>query len=202
MGGCGCDIPPDGQARKRRRIVERCDARAQGKGVMKCEMTVFHGPPKISYPSRSRKVEREVRRIIGAVRERGDEAVREFALRFDGLKRRKFEVSLERVDALAARVQRRLAGAMRSAHRAIVAFARDQKKVLGTIRREFDGHTATLEFVPVERVLCYIPGGRAPLPSTALMTIAPAKVAGVREIIATTPKLTPEIAFATRLAGA
>jgi len=169
---------------------------------MRYEMSIVHGPPEIENPTRSPKIERRVRRIIDAVRARGDDAVREFASELDGFTSDRFEASPGRVDALAAKVDSNVAKAMRTAHGRIVRFARAQKKMFEEIACEFEGHAASLAFVPVERVLCYVPGGRAPLPSTALMTVAPARVAGVREIAATTPRLTPEIAFAVKLAGA
>ena len=54
---------------------------------------------------------------------------------------------------------------------------------------------------PLERVGCYIPGGRYPLVSTVLMTVLPAKIAGVKEIVVCTPKASPEILFACELCG-
>jgi histidinol dehydrogenase len=67
---------------------------------------------------------------------------------------------------------------------------------------EFDEYTAGMRFVPVSRAACYVPGGRYPLPSTALMTTIPAKVAGVRDISILGPALTDEVIYAGTVGGA
>jgi histidinol dehydrogenase len=66
----------------------------------------------------------------------------------------------------------------------------------------FDGYSAGMRFAPVERAACYVPGGRYPLPSTALMTTITALVAGVREIYVMGPALTDEVIYAGTIGGA
>lgn len=79
------------------------------------------------------------------------------------------------------------------------------KKQLDCIKNlEFEKNNSILghKIIPLNRVLCYVPGGNYPLPSSALMTVVPAKEAGVKEIYLTSPKIKPETIVAAHIAGA
>ena len=79
------------------------------------------------------------------------------------------------------------------------------KKQLDSIKNlEFEKNNSILghKIIPLNRVLCYVPGGNYPLPSSALMTVVPAKEAGVKEIYLTSPKIKPETIVAAHIAGA
>ena len=79
------------------------------------------------------------------------------------------------------------------------------KKQLDSIKNlEFEKNNSILghKIIPLNRVLCYVPGGNYPLPSSALMTVGPAKEAGVKEIYLTSPKIKPETIVAAHIAGA
>ena len=128
--------------------------------------------------------EQVVRQIINDVHSRGDAALRDYTLKFDGVKLSKLEVSKKQIEAAYDEVDSKLASAMKLAARRIRTYHTAQKKSL--VR---DGSRAGLgwQMRPLNRVGIYTPGGTAPLPSSLLMTVIPAKVAGVKEIILATP---------------
>ena len=128
--------------------------------------------------------EADVRKWIDDVRRRGDAAVLDYTLKFDGVKLTRLEVSKEQIKDAYGEVDARLLAAMKLAARRIRSFHTAQKKSL--VR---DGSRAGLgwQMRPLNRVGIYTPGGTAPLPSSLLMSVIPAKVAGVNEIILATP---------------
>lgn len=126
-----------------------------------------------------------VSEIIAAVRARGAEAVRELTVRLDGV-----EVAEPRVaDAAIAAALERTAPGLRAAFE----LARDQIVAWHEAQHEREAHHERLGVevielvVPVERAGCYVPGGLAPLASSVLMTVLPARVAGVPEVILCSP---------------
>ena len=128
--------------------------------------------------------EEVVRQIIAEVQHRGDAAVLEFIERFDGVKLTSLEVSKEAVQEAYRRVDEEVVGALEQAAVRIRDFYAQQKDVL--LR---GGGKAGLGWVmrPLARVGIEVPGFSAALPSSVLMTAVPARVAGVGEIILTTP---------------
>jgi histidinol dehydrogenase len=132
----------------------------------------------------SGKEERVVRQIINDVRDRGDAALFDYTERFDGVKLASLEVSRREMDAAFRKIDAGLLAALKLAAERIAGFHTQQKTAL--LR---DNARASLGWLvrPLERVGIYVPGGTAPLPSTLLMTVVPARVAGVREIILMTP---------------
>jgi histidinol dehydrogenase len=126
-----------------------------------------------------------VAEILAAVRERGDDAVRELTERFDG-------VRLDDLLVPRAELHRALDGldpavrtALQAAAEGIEDFHRDQVEADRTYRR--GGVVVEGLHRPVDRAGCYVPGGRARYPSTVLMTAVPARVAGVPEIVLCVP---------------
>ena len=147
------------------------------------------------------RIEAEVRAILADVRARGDRAVRDYTERFD---RRSpdpatgsYELGADRWDAAAAAVAPPVAKALERAAERIAAFHRPQR-VEGY---QLDGGALALRVVPLARVGIYAPGGTARYPSSVLMAAVPARLAGVGEIILTTPGASPETLCAARLAG-
>ena len=143
--------------------------------------------------------ERRVQRIVDDVRTGGDRALARSAKRFDRLSG-PIEVSAREMRAGAARVDPavRRAIAQAASHIATVAFHQ--------IPKHFDvevapGVTVEQRVEPLARVGCYVPGGRFPLPSSLLMTAVPARVAGVREVIAVCPRPEPAVMAAALEAG-
>ncbi|HEU5057337.1 MAG TPA: histidinol dehydrogenase [Kofleriaceae bacterium] len=152
-------------------------------------------------PSGDDQVEAEVRAIVAEVRARGDRAVREYTERFDHRApdpaTGSYERSAARRDAEAARVDPEVARALERAAERIAAFHRPQKAE----GYQIDGGALALRVVPLDRVGIYAPGGTARYPSSVLMAAVPARIAGVGEIVLTTPGASPETLLAARLAG-
>jgi len=128
--------------------------------------------------------EEAVRRILNEVRGRGDHALLDFSKKIDGMGLAQLEVTKGEIAESYKKVDKGLVSALRLAAERVQAFHLTQKEKLG-----LDFVKDGLGFIvsPLERVGVYIPGGRAYYPSTVLMTVIPAKVAGVNEVVITTP---------------
>jgi histidinol dehydrogenase len=146
-------------------------------------------------------VENTVTAIVTDVRKRGDAALRKYAAKFDGLKPgAALLVSREEMKAAWEATSPELQAAMRAAQTNIRAFA--EKQMPGEWRLAVgDGVKAGQIVRPLESVGCYVPGGRYPLPSTLLMTVTPAQVAGVERIAVCSPKPARETLAAAWIAG-
>jgi histidinol dehydrogenase/sulfopropanediol 3-dehydrogenase len=153
----------------------------------------FSGISYVKTPARSAisdnaPVEQTVSEVLAAVRERGDEAVREYAKKFDNSDLEVFEVSdAERKEALDALDPQSRADTQFAIDN-VRAFAEAQLATILPLEVEpLAGVHMGHRVIPMERVGCYVPGGRYPLLSAPVMTIVPAKVAGVDEVIACLP---------------
>src|SRR6185437_7084288 len=147
------------------------------------------------------KVEPVVRRILADVRKGGDAALRKYAAKFDGLtKRQALLVSREEMQAAWEETAPELQAAMMVARGNILAFAEAQRPKEWTIAPA-DGVKTGQIVRPLGSVGCYVPGGRYPLPSTLLMTVTPAQVAGVERIVVCSPKQARETMAAAWIAG-
>jgi histidinol dehydrogenase len=146
------------------------------------------------------KVDATVRTILADVRQGGDEAVREYAGRFDELGEQPLLVSREEMRAAWDETSEGLKAAMRLAQANIRAFAEKQLPKAWSFR-PVDGMEVGQIVRPLGSVGCYVPGGRYPLPSTLLMTATPAQVAGVERIVVCSPKPAKETMAAAWLAG-
>src|SRR6202789_3858579 len=129
------------------------------------------------------RVEPVVSRILADVRKRGDRALLKYGAEFDGLtKQQRLQVSSEEMKEAWEATAPKLQAAMMVARGNILAFAEAQMRGEGTISPA--GGVKTGQIVrPLGNVGCYVPGGRYPLPSTLLMTVTPAQVAGVERIV-------------------
>jgi histidinol dehydrogenase len=141
------------------------------------------------------EAEQTVQPILDAVRERGDEAVIEFASKFDGFSGHDFTVS-----TADAQVSDEFLGALETAAGNIREYA-TQQLPKGNWVTYPDGRRLGHIIRPLDSMGAYIPAGRYPLPSTLLMTVIPAQVAGVRTICATSPHPSPEILATARFLG-
>ena len=147
------------------------------------------------------KVDGVVREILDAVRSRGDEALREYAARFDGLVADvPLLVSQKEMAAAWDATSEELKAAMRLAQANIRAFAEKQLPRAWSFR-PIEGMEVGQVVRAISAVGCYVPGGRYPLPSTLLMTVTPAQVAGVERIVVCSPKPARETMAAAWLAG-
>jgi histidinol dehydrogenase len=147
------------------------------------------------------KVDAVVKEILAAVQDRGDAAVCEFATRFDGLADDR-PLLVSRAEMLAAweSTSEELKAAMRFAQANIRAFAEKQLPRAWSFRPT-EGMEVGQIVRPLGSVGCYVPGGRYPLPSTLLMTVTPAQVAGVERIVVCSPKPARETMAAAYLSG-
>ncbi|MDE3103764.1 MAG: histidinol dehydrogenase [Acidobacteriota bacterium] len=147
------------------------------------------------------KVEPVVRRILADVRKRGDRGVRRYAEKFDGLtSQQPLRVTRDEMEAAWHATAPALQAAMLVARGNILAFAEAQLPKEWTIAPA-DGVKTGQIVRPLGSVGCYVPGGRYPLPSTLLMTVTPAQVAGVERIVVCSPKPAKETLAAAWLAG-
>jgi histidinol dehydrogenase len=147
------------------------------------------------------KVAKTVAAMVTNVRSRGDAALRRYAAKLDGLaKGADLLVSRAEMKAAWEATAPELRAAMRAAQANIRAFAEAQKPKEWSITPAA-GVTTGQMVRPLESVGCYVPGGRYPLPSTLLMTVTPAQVAGVERIAVCSPKPARETLAAAWLAG-
>ena len=142
---------------------------------------------------------RYVSTIVAGVRARGDRALLSYARKFDDL-REPLEVSKDEIEEGAARVPPKVRAALAVAARNIRKVARRQRPTEWTVTTAA-GVSVQQRVTPLDRVGCYVPGGRYPLPSSLLMSAVPAKAAGVREVIVACPRPAPVVMAAARLAG-
>jgi histidinol dehydrogenase len=147
------------------------------------------------------KVEPVVRRILADVRKGGDQAVVKYGAEFDGLaKGQALLVSREEMRAAWEATAPELQAAMMVARGNILAFAEAQLPKEWTFAPAEGVKTGQIVRA-LGSVGCYVPGGRYPLPSTLLMTVTPAQVAGVERIVVCSPKPAKETMAAAWLAG-
>jgi histidinol dehydrogenase len=147
------------------------------------------------------KVEGAVSSILADVRERGNAAVLEYATRFDQLQEgASLLVSREEMKAAWEQTPPKLRQAMEVARENIRRFAEAQKPA-EWMSSPMDGLKTGQIVRPIASVGCYVPGGRYPLPSTLLMTVTPARVAGVPRIVVCSPNPAKETLAAGWLAG-
>lgn len=135
-----------------------------------------------------RDVSETVREILGDVRDRGNEAIREFTRQFDDVERENLQVGAEEIETAAEELSNAEREAIDNTIANVREFHETQFEHIGGFETEFQpGITMGQRVLPVERVGIYIPGGRHPLVATPAMTIVPATVAGVDEVIACAP---------------
>ena len=143
--------------------------------------------------------DRRVKAIVDGVRYKGDAALLRYALKFDEATP-PLEVPRSEMLADAARVPRDVRRAIERAARHIAKVA--SKQVPRAFRVTVQpGVSVEQRVEPLARVGCYVPGGRFPLPSSLLMTAVPARIAGVREVIAVCPRPEPVVMAAALEAG-
>ncbi|WP_432707082.1 histidinol dehydrogenase [Gottfriedia acidiceleris] len=151
------------------------------------------------------EITKSVEKILLNVKENGDEAVRQYSLIYDEVKLKSFEVSEDEFNEALEQTDENLINALIEAKKNIETYHEKQLQD-GYKINEKNSYVQQL-INPIERVGVYIPGGKAAYPSTVLMNVIPAKIAGVNEIVIVTPpnkegKIKPSILVAAKLAGA
>ena len=153
------------------------------------------------------KVRRTVEDILGAIEARGDAAVREYSVRFDGWSPDEFRLSRAAIDACYRRVSARERADVEFAQTQIRNFARLQKEALRDVEHEtMPGVILGHKNIPVNSIGSYVPGGKYPMVASAHMSVVTAKVAGVKRIATCAPPYEggphPAIVVAQDLGGA
>jgi histidinol dehydrogenase len=153
-------------------------------------------------------IEQQTQSIVDAVRDRGDDAVAELTERFNGPKLTPDQFAVTQAECLAASVQAdaALRDAVAETRKNVEAFAKRSLRKDWSMRNSHGANVGE-KFDPLGRVGIYIPGGMAPLVSTALMTVPLARAAGCREIVVCTPcdrqgRINAALLYAARTAGA
>lgn len=152
-----------------------------------------------------RKVTSAVTDILNNVKQNGDDAVREYTLKFDGHMPSKFEKSREEIDSSPDKCDRDFILALYKAADNIRDFHARQKQQ-SWLEPKQNGVILGQRIRGLKRVGVYVPGGTAAYPSSVLMNVIPAKIAGVKEIVMVTPPqkdgtANPDILAAARIAG-
>ena len=142
--------------------------------------------------ARFAEAETVVRPILDDVRKRGDRALVEYARRFDGFAGRRVRVSEADLDAARQGLAPAFRAALKTAAANIRAYAQHQMP-RGWTRTLGSGLRVGQLVRPLDTVAAYIPAGRYPLPSTLLMTVIPAQVAGVSNICVASPRRVAEV---------
>ena len=150
-------------------------------------------------------VEGIVAEIIENVRNNGDKALYEYCEKFDKAKLKALQVTQAEIDEAFASVEPKFLEILRKAADNIRAFHQRQVRNSFVIN-DTDGVVIGQKIIPVDRAGLYVPGGTAAYPSTVLMDSIPAKIAGCREVVITTPpnregKVNPVILAAAKIAG-
>ncbi len=166
------------------------------------EITVFHNLLKKRATGTTPEIENSVRKILSGVKKKGDSAVRDYTRRFD-----KHSLPLRINPAEIKRYARTVGGRMTKALEISAAriwkFHEKQKEHTWALKKE--GELLGQIIKPLERVGVYVPGGTASYPSTVLMDVIPAQVAGVKEIALCVPtprgEINPYVMAAINLVG-
>lgn len=148
-------------------------------------------------------VEETVRAIVEDVKNRGDQALRDYSAKFDKVELDKLEVGQDLIDRAFEEVDKDVLAALENAKTNIESYHKQQLET-GFEDQPSEGVIRGQLIRPIERVGVYVPGGTAAYPSSVLMNVIPAKIAGVKEIIMITPPqehFVPAILVAAKLAG-
>jgi sulfopropanediol 3-dehydrogenase len=152
-------------------------------------------------------VRRTVEHILDDVARRGDDAVRELSVKFDGWDREDYRLSDAEIEACVARLRPRDLEDVRFAQAQVRNFAEHQRAALRDVEVEtLPGVVLGHRNIPVQSAGCYVPGGKYPLLASAHMSVVTAKVAGVPRVVTCAPPYSgapaPAIVAAQHLAGA
>jgi histidinol dehydrogenase len=156
-----------------------------------------------SSSEREDTVQKTVRKILHDVRKQGDRALRRYTEKFDSIHLSRLSVDKKEINASAGKVEKTVLKSLEASAGRIRIFHERQKEK--SWHFSWDGITVGQSIRPVKRAGVYVPGGKAAYPSTVLMNVIPAQVAGVEEIALCVPTpggdLNPYVACAIKLLG-
>ena len=172
-----------------------------------CELEEEEGSALLSRGLDVQSVMPTVVEIVNEVQEKGDEALREQTERFDGVRIGKLRVSDDEIEKAKGQVPENLTKALEIAVENVACFHHQELDRDLWMTETSPGVMAGQKIVPLDSVGAYVPGGRATYPSSAIMTIVPAKVAGVERVVVCTPpgkdgKVNPLTLVAAEMSGA
>jgi len=175
-------------------------------------MRTVNNPDRKEWPSLCQRpsielefLDSSVKNILNRVKTAGDDALREFALRFDNVRIDALEVTKEEIEKASASIPNDLKQAIDTAASNITTFHESQRREFQKVET-MAGVTCWRRAVAIDKAGIYIPGGTAPLFSTVLMLAIPARIAGCREIILCSPpdssgNIAPAIIYTAAKAG-
>lgn len=167
------------------------------------ERDVFFSALQTRASGMNRTIEEKVRTILDDVRRHGDKALYAYTKQFDSLETNRLRLSSQEILRAAAKAEKKIVKALSISARRIRVFHKQQREKSWSFSRQ--GIELGQIIRPVERAGIYVPGGKAAYPSTVLMNVIPAQVAGVREIAVCVPapkgELNPSVMAALHLLG-
>lgn len=140
--------------------------------------------------------------IINDVKANGDEAVRKYSRQFNDCDAENLEVSESEIEKALEKTPGELKNCINTAIANVKTFARAQLSAIKEIEIDINGAKLGHKIIPLERTGAYVPGGNYPLPSSAIMSVVPAKIAGVKEVMVCSPGIRPVTIAACAMAGA
>lgn len=146
-----------------------------------------------------------VSKIIEDVKNNKNKALIEYSKSFnDGNfeNEKDFLVSENEIEEAYNNTDKDVVESIKKAYKSVLEFAKKQFSCIKEFETKIGESVLGHKIIPLNRVLCYVPGGNYPLPSSCIMTVTPAKVAGVKEIYLTSPKIRPQTIVAAHIAGA
>lgn len=138
-------------------------------------------------PKTSSDVKQKVLSIISDVQKRRDSALREYETKFSGINIHSLKITKQEIKSAYTKVKKEQIDGIKLAKKRLEKSENALRKKLQDISITIDDIVIKKTFLPIDTVGCYIPGGKARYPSTVIMSVVPAKVAGVKKIIAVSP---------------
>ncbi|MDX2107349.1 MAG: histidinol dehydrogenase [Candidatus Melainabacteria bacterium] len=144
-------------------------------------------------------IEERVKEIVGSVRRDKDAALTKWATKLNDKVTKNWLLDADSIDAACKRLPQESKDVIDIAAKRIKEYATAVMSIIKPVTVDNGTFQTGMDFKPVSRVACYVPSGRYPLPSTALMTAMTARVSGVKEICILTPSVCDEIIYAARV---
>ncbi len=143
-----------------------------------------------------------VSEIINSVKSFGDKAVKKYAEKFGDGDINSFKLNENDINNALKQIDADTIKTIKYAVKNVSDFAKAQLSSIKELEVNIEGNILGHKIIPIDSAGCYIPGGNYPLPSTAVMTIVPAKIAGVKRVAAASPKIKPVTIAAAYFSGA
>ncbi|MDH3610791.1 MAG: histidinol dehydrogenase [Nitrosopumilus sp.] len=158
-------------------------------------------------PKQPQKNKQIVESILKSVQKDGDAAIKKYEKKFNGAKLTSLSVSKKEIENAYKKVSKQEVSAIKLAKNRLEKTEVTVKSILKNKTINLDGIKISKKFVPLQSTGCYIPGGLAKYPSSVIMAVIPAKVAGVKRIVVTSPpnsmgKIDPLTVVAADICGA